>query len=349
MQAVNIFYQPMPKKDHWLPLDRYLNIIYRLLRRGRGRSGPAQAFWNLCQGLTQLGVPYRVNDFAYAGQHPEERACIIGGYNVLESRQWRNEIIYGPSIIKYPVEVPDLLERFPISKVVVYSDWQRQLYESAWGERLVVWPVGIDTDKWSPAPQSRKDIDLLIYEKVDTSTLFYDDPDAQAADGRLYEDTMIKPIRRYAEQHGLKTARVRYGFYREKKYLDLLRRSKAMVFLSRSETQGLAYLEALSSGVPVMAWDKGALWRERLSHTRLGPKRVRATSVPYWDERCGVKFKTLEQFTAQLAGFFEQVDAGQFNPRAYICEHLTLKQQAASYLQLCRDEQPATPHDNACS
>jgi glycosyltransferase involved in cell wall biosynthesis len=313
--TVNIFYQPVPKKDHWLPLDRHLNKLYRFARRGRGHSGPAQACWNLCAGLSQLGVPYRLNDFAYAQQHPEEAACVIGGYNVLNEMAWRNEIIFGPGVVKYPVDMPDLLERFPIRKVVVYSEWQKQLYESAWGGRLVVWPVGIDTDKWSPAPQGRKDIDLLIYEKLDTHWLFYDDAGAANSERRFLVDTLLKPLRRYTEQRGLKTARVRYGFYWENTYRHLLRRSKAMVFLSKSETQGLAYLEALACGVPVIAWDVGKLWRERPRDTRLGTRRVRSTSVPYWDERCGVKFKSAEEFAARFDSFFEQVNACRFQPR----------------------------------
>jgi hypothetical protein len=52
-------------------------------------------------------------------------------------------------------------------------------------------------------------------------------------------------------------AEIRYGFYREEEFWDLLGRSRTMIFLCASETQGIAYQQVLSCGVPILAWDRG--------------------------------------------------------------------------------------------
>ena len=342
MNHVNIFYEAMPKQDQWLPMDRHLQKIYRLLRRGRSPSGQARTFLNLCLGLRQLGVPHRINDYDYIKQHPDEVACIMGSYNVICKLPWKNPIIYGPGIIEYPVDDPDLMNRLPIRTVVVYSEWQRQLYLSAWGDRVTVWPVGVDTDEWSPDENVEKDIDLLLYDKMDSYVLFYKDAGPPERRRNLYKRELFSPILELAERRGLKTHVIRYGFYLEEKYRSLLRRSKAMVFLSKSETQGIAYLQALSSGVPIMAWDVAEKWRERLTTERLGDKRVLVTSVPYWDQRCGVKFKDFDEFAGQFDEFWKALQQQVYAPRAYVLDNLRLKPQAEAYLRIWRAVQSAS-------
>ncbi len=329
--VVNLFYYPAPKRDLWFPMDRYLQKLYRLIRRGRGPSGPTRVFMNLCAGLTRVGVPYRVNDYEYARKHPSETACVTS-HGTLCKAPLDNPILYGPSVIEYPVRDRESFARQNIPRILVSSEWQRQLYVSAWGERLTVWPVGIDTDAWSPSSRA-KDIDLLIYDKLDTSVLFYEEGNSER-NGRSYRDSLLIPIRRLAAERGLKTALLRYGFYREPQFRSLLKRCKGMVFLSRSETQGIAYLQALSCGVPIMAWDVGESWRERGMHERLGSRRTPVTSVPYWDTRCGLTFRNVEDFSARLDHFLEGIAQQRFAPRDYVLEHLTLRQCAESYLKI---------------
>jgi glycosyltransferase involved in cell wall biosynthesis len=118
----------------------------------------------------------------------------------------------------------------------------------------------------------------------------------------------------------------------------LVQRSKAMIFLCEHETQGIAYQQALSCGVPILAWDRGGFWQD----PSYFPHRVQfqpVSSVPYWDDRCGLKFTDFSEFSTQLEIFLEKSEHQLFSPRDYILEHLTLAKCAQQYLEIWKDLQ----------
>src|SRR5713226_10393407 len=96
---------------------------------------------------------------------------------------------------------------------------------------------------------------------------------------------------------------LRYGAYREEEFHKLLARSRVMVFLCEHETQGIAYQQALSCNVPILAWDRRGYWQD----PSYFPHRVKfqpVTSVPYWDGRCGTTFGSIEEFAAAWPDFW---------------------------------------------
>ena len=106
-----------------------------------------------------------------------------------------------------------------------------------------------------------------------------------------------------------------------------------MIYLSHHETQGLAAQQMLASDVPLLAWDQGGLWKD----PKYAPHLVRfapVTSVPYWDERCGMKFKAGGDLLSVFDTFWFGVEAGLYAPREMIVENFTLEGQAMAYLAL---------------
>ena len=109
-----------------------------------------------------------------------------------------------------------------------------------------------------------------------------------------------------------------------------------MIFLCEHETQGIAYQQALSCVVPILAWDRGGYWQNPAFY----PERVRfepVSSVPYWDGRCGLKFSDVEQLGQVLVEFTDGVKQEKFSPREYILENLTLERCARQYVRICAD------------
>jgi glycosyltransferase involved in cell wall biosynthesis len=326
-KPLNIFYEE-PESDRWFPLDRYPRRIIRRIVRGKSRpGGQTRVFLNLCAGLDQIGVPYRVNDYRYIQQHPKEIACIIGKPHVLDKIKWKNPILFGAAVFSHFCDDPQLLERLPIRKILVPGEWMRKMLEPHYGDKVLAWPVGIDTEEWTPVPLDRKDkdIDVLLYDKV-------------RWEHERYEAELIAPIRSYLQHQNLNVAEIRYGFYTEEEFHSLLNRSKAMVFLCEHETQGIAYQQALSCGVPILAWDRGGFWHDPCYF----PHKVKfapVSSVPYWDERCGVKFKDITEFPTKLEEFLDKLNHQQFGPRDYILENLTLEKCAQHYLEIFKEVQ----------
>jgi glycosyltransferase involved in cell wall biosynthesis len=143
---------------------------------------------------------------------------------------------------------------------------------------------------------------------------------------------MIEPIMAFLAKKGLSSTVIRYGAYQHKDYANALARSKSMIFLCEHETQGMAYQEALTSNVPVIAWENG-FWLDP-RRAEYDPNPVPATSVPYFSDQCGEKFRDFAQFPDAFEGFWVKLDS--YEPRAYVREHLSFADSAKLYLESYR-------------
>jgi glycosyltransferase involved in cell wall biosynthesis len=327
VQKLNLFYEEL-ETDRWLPLDRYPRRLIRRILRGKPRiGGQRRVFLNLCAGLRNLGVKYRVNDYRHIKSNPDELACIVGKPHVLDKIEWKNPILFGAAVFSHPTDDPDLFERLPVRKVLVPGEWMRIMCEPHWGDQVAAWPVGIDTERWCPKTADLRSpisdlhpVDFLFYDKV----LWEHD---------RFENELIQPIRNELKKRGLSFHEIRYGFYEEEDFENLLRQCRAMIFLCEHETQGIAYQQALSCGVPILAWDRGGFWQDPAYY----PHKVKfapVTSVPYWDERCGIKFGNASEFPSRLDEFWGRFQQGAFRPRDYILDNLTLEKCAKEYVSI---------------
>lgn len=317
---LNLFYEE-PDPDRWVPFDRHpRRWIRRLVRGPEQPRGTMRAFLNLVEGLDRIGARYRLNDFRHIARHGEELACVFGKPQVLERIPPRTPILFGTSIYSHPSDRPGLPRERPIRRVLVPSLWVQRMFEEVWPGVVSVWPVGIDTERWAPDPAVARDVDVLVYDKI-----FWD--------RARYERELISPLLGELARRGLRVATLRYGSYEEKELLDLSRRARSMVYLSRHETQGIAAQQLMAAGVPLFAWDEGGLWQDPKyfpEHIRFGP----VTSVPYWSDACGVRFRGDGDLLEAFDRFWAGVEAGAYAPRNLVVEELALDKQAREYVAL---------------
>ena len=146
---------------------------------------------------------------------------------------------------------------------------------------------------------------------------------------------LIEPIRAALRKHGRSFREIRYGLYGEEDFHTLLGKCRTMIFLCEHETQGLAYQQALSCGVPIIVWDRGGPWSDPAYFPHKAVFEP-VTSVPYWDDRCGQKFSDFVEFELVWNTFWADVKNARFNPRAYILENLTLEKCAQNYVEIAR-------------
>ena len=319
---LRLFYQE-PDDDRWFPFDRFPRAVIRRLVRGPRRpGGQTRVFLNLCDGLRRIGIPFLVNNFVFAKRNPSTLACIVGKPFLLDKFEWKNPILFGAAVYSHPIDDPELLQRLPVKKVLVPGPWMREMCKPHWGDAVLDWPVGIDTGLWTPAVPNDKRFDVLLYDKV-------------RWEHQRYEEALLEPIRENLRRSAISFREIRYGQYREEDFRAALFNCRAMIFLCEHETQGIAYQQALSCGVPIFAWDRGGPWRDPSYY----PHKVifaPVTSVPYWDERCGMKFKDAEEFADRWGEFWERVKTGSFAPRDYILENLTLEKCARRYVEIAQ-------------
>ncbi|MBD0319826.1 MAG: glycosyltransferase, partial [Gemmatimonadetes bacterium] len=178
----------------------------------------------------------------------------------------------------------------------------------------VVWFNGIDAAQWPDTRGHAKDVDVLVYDKI-------------RWDRDRYEPALLHPLTSALERRGLRVETLRYKMHDHAAYRALLGRSRAMIFLCEHATQGLAYQEALASGVPVLAWDNG-FWLDP-HRAEFEPEPVPASSVPYFSPECGERFRDYAEFEAAFERFWARLDA--YDPRAYVIRELSMERSADLY------------------
>jgi hypothetical protein len=369
---LHLFYEE-PDPDRWLPFDRYPRRLIRRLLRGPQRPGGVMRwFLNLRAGLDELGVPYVVNDYRSLRRSPGAVACVVGKSHVVEHIPVGHPIVYGPGITSHPCD-DSFWGRVDIRLVLIPCQWFKEMYDRDLPVKVptAVWPAGVETGRWRPeggdrraetgdlkaesggqmalqpegltgrreagARDRRPEVgepsgseslrvgeryDVLIYDKV-------------RWEHERYERELIEPIRSELRRRGLSFREIRYGHYEEEDYRKALQECRAMIFLCEHETQGFAYLQALSCDVPVLAWDRGGSWQDPTYF----PHRVKfagVSSVPYWDDRCGVKFTVASGFSKALEDFDERRNRGALQPRAFVLENFDLADRAREYVNLAK-------------
>ena len=130
---------------------------------------------------------------------------------------------------------------------------------------------------------------------------------------------LIAPLRRELDRRGLTHDTIRYLGHDHATFKRQLARSRNLLFLCEHETQGIAYQEAMASGLPVLAWDRG-FWADPQwqGHFDAAPP---ASSVPFFSEACGERFIGAEDFAQTLDLFLGRRPA-YGPPRDYVIQNL---------------------------
>lgn len=320
MSRICLYYRVEPERNRWLPGDRFIRPAIRRLVRGPLRAGGVEkVFTNLCLGLDRLGIAYEVN-LPFRELKEDDRVGVLGrGRHSLQGYDRPNPVVAGIGLMTHPSEWPTLCDEYPVVMYLQHSDWVNNIYKRYFGNSCRTWPVGIDTQAWRPANVEDKDIDFLIYDKIHWNR-------DEVIPG------LLDPIRRELRRRQLSFIELRYGTYNEQQYKNALRHCRAMVYLSEHESQGLAYLECLASATPILAWNQGRYLDP--NRFALGEQEIRATSVPFFDFRCGMTFQSIEVFPERLTQFLDSERGNLFAPREYISEHLTLEKCSRNFVDL---------------
>jgi hypothetical protein len=107
--------------------------------------------------------------------------------------------------------------------------------------------------------------------------------------------------------------------YDENEYINYLHDAKFGFWLDAHESQGFALEEALSCNVPLLVWNVTSLNQEHGSNYPNAP----ATTIPYWDERCGEYFTDIHQLETTFNKFITNLT--EYKPREYILENISME------------------------
>lgn len=168
-----------------------------------------------------------------------------------------------------------------------------QMYRRQEPSRSLVWPVGVDEDRWTPSrPRREKNGSYcIIYLKTKPPPL------------------LLANVVAVVEQQGLSVRNITYSSYTAEEYLKALRGAYVMIVFSVSESQGVFLAEAWSTNVPTYVY-AGNSWQ----HSWNGKLWLSSPS-PYLSPLTGAFFNNEEQLLTLL-----KYDA-QFRPREWLLKH----------------------------
>ena len=119
---------------------------------------------------------------------------------------------------------------------------------------------------------------------------------------------------------------VEYGTYGEDGFKQLVNSAKFCFLINGTESQGIAVQEIMSMGVPIIAWDI----KEWLDQGEA--YRVPATSIPYWDERCGEVFFNIDELEETFSKFYATID--EYDPKAFVKDNLSFECSVKTLLNI---------------
>ena len=312
------------EKDRWIPGDRYVRRLVRHAVRGKNTrmSGMQRVVSNFRKGLELKQISYRFNSIPQLIK-PSSKVISFGlGADGVAGLN-RNIPVIAAIGFPYPRELPDLCEKYNVQKFLQHSQWVLDLVKSAnlYDDTIFdLWPAGIDVDEWQPNTAMKdKTFDVLLYDKV------YWEREERKKD-------LISPIKTFLELHKFSYEEIRYGHYHPLDYKRKLAQCKVMIFMSAHESQGIAYQECMACDVPVIAWNPG-LWLDPVRFN-YGKTSIPATSVPFFDDRCGMTFKDIAEFEEKFCSFFSQAQSGKYLSREFVVENLSIEKSTARMLEI---------------
>lgn len=281
--------------------------------RSGASLGPAKVLRNTIRGLELIGVNVSLNgeihQFDNNWIHDDLKAY---AYAVATAKP----ILFGPNLVSHAEELPFCWKKPANGSIcLVPSEW----VEKAWGTcnklsnlTIETWAAGIDTKIFSPLKSENKKIQsfVLIYFKNRNE---------------IELDFVVEKLKEKKITYRI----YKYGTYDESEYLASLRTAKYAIWLSGTESQGFAMMEALSTNLPMLVLDCLNIKDNYLDESIVSRPRfpdafykIRASSSPYFDVKCGIKIELL----SQLEKAIEEMEKRfyQYSPREYILDNHSL-------------------------
>ena len=285
-----------------------INLYYSEAYWGHSATmnGPHKVVDNLIKSLDQEKIEYAINEEKYDHNFLVQYDATA---HEKHSKIEQDTTIIGPQVWMFDGYGQFLIENQNYyKKIIAPSEWVKNKFITKFNlpeDKLAVWPVGIE--EFNNIREVNYDC-LIYFKRRDQSEL-----DA---------------VKKFLVSNGLSYRMVEYGTYGEDGFKQLVNSAKFCFLINGTESQGIAVQEIMSMGVPIIAWDI----KEWLDQGEA--YRVPATSIPYWDERCGEVFFNIDDLEVTFSKFYATLD--QYDPKAFIKDNLSFECSVKTLLDILR-------------
>jgi len=285
-----------------------INLYYSEAYWGHSATmnGPHKVVDNLIKSLEQEKVEYAINEEKYEHNFLVQYDATA---HEKHSKIEQDTTIIGPQVWMFDGYGQFLIQNQNYyKKIIAPSEWVKNKFITKFNlpeDKLAVWPVGIEEFNNIREPN----YDCLIYFK-------------------RRDQSELDAVKKFLVNNGLSYRMVEYGTYGEDGFKQLVNSAKFCFLINGTESQGIAVQEIMSMGVPIIAWDI----KEWLDQGEA--YRVPATSIPYWDERCGEVFFNIDDLEVTFSKFYATLD--QYDPKAFIKDNLSFECSVKTLLDILR-------------
>ena len=283
-----------------------INLYYSEAYWGHSATmnGPHKVVDNLIKSLDQEKIDYAINEEKYEHNFLVQYDATA---HEKHSKIEQDTTIIGPQVWMFDGYGKFLIQNQNYyKKIIAPSEWVKNKFITKFNlpeDKLAVWPVGIEEFNNIREPN----YDCLIYFK-------------------RRDQSELDAVKKFLVSNGLSYRMVEYGSYGEDGFKQLVNSAKFCFLINGTESQGIAVQEIMSMGVPIIAWDI----KEWLDQGEA--YRVPATSIPYWDERCGEVFFNIDDLEVTFSKFYATLD--QYDPKAFIKDNLSFKCSVKTLLDI---------------
>lgn len=284
--------------------ESFKRLARKLWRRYRGPQGVMDSLY---RGLLELGVSYQLNPRRIADGDTVYVNYSLDAWRWLlrQKKKKSFRLIAGPNIVALPHEADSIILNSETDLYLLPSTWVQSWWLSLKPElasRLRIWPAGT-LDRGAA---SGGDL-ILVYRKNVPEDIY---------------QMVLKVLR----EKKLPYKVIQYGKFKQPQYFKLLNKSRLMIYLQTSETQGLSLLEAWSLNVPTL------VWRSEHCHYQGFSWSAPDIAAPYLTNEAGHFFTTADQLWAALSL------PNNYSPRAYFLREFTDKKCAQEFLNLINEK-----------
>lgn len=264
-------------KEFWKSLAQKITGRY---------SGPNAVRDSVLRGLKIHNIEYELNPIIVHG----DTLLVLSGVNALRKaiRLKKSgsaiKLIAGPNIVTTPNDVQKIMCNDAIDTILVPSEWVANFWKHEAPEiahKIHVWAAGV-----AQANASTRNGLPVVFNKIG-------------------EDSIFHEVKKALSQNNADYKLFTYGKFEHSEYLEALKDAPYVIYLSESESQGLALQEAWAHDVPTFV-NNSTIWKS-------GPYSFKANQInaPYLTEALGGIFSSKEELTTLI----EQ--AKDFHPKPY--------------------------------
>lgn len=268
----------------------------------RKYSGPNAVEDSLLRGLKELTVPFSRN----CQTSETDTVIVLSGTEALRENISHKKsgqikkLIAGPNVVAHPLDYSGIMLSQEIDVILVPSQWVADLYAQVVPElanKIRVWPAGVSVSE----PSTRKGAPI-IYDKLGDQSL----------------------LNQIQQEIDLRAQVFTYGNFQHEAYLKALSEAPYLIYLAKSESQGLALQEAWAHDVPTIV-NRSTHW-EAVGLSWDAPQ----INCPFLTPELGAIFENIEELPIMIGR------VSSLHPKQYCNEHLSDRASAQKLLDILK-------------